>query len=166
MKREVATKNGPTSTSKPETAKPRAVAATLLWHSWDAPRAWVPKVGSKQHQIPYLTADLGQPLCLSLCVLFFMGCCLQPLQEVNSEKSYPSLPLSAHPCLFLPIHFQFLFFPRWFSLLLLLEKGFPDVKPNDGPHGAARAHFGHSIGQHTVFETFSLLSNTNETFQA
>lgn len=49
---------------------------------------------------------------------------------------------------------------------MLLEKGFPDVKPNDGHHGAARAHFRHSIGQHTVFETFSLLSNTNETFQA
>lgn len=113
-----------------------------------------------------MTADLGQSVCQSLCVLFFMGFCLQPLQEVKFREVLPqftsfclSLPFSAHT-------FPVSLFPRWFSLLLLLEKGFPDVKPNDGHHGAARAHFGHSIGQHTVFETFSLLSNTNETFQA
>lgn len=114
MKTEVAAKNGPTSRSKPESAKPRAVAAALLWHSWDAPRAWVPKGGSKQHQIPYLTSDLGQPVCLSLCVLFFTGFGLQPPQQVNSKKSYTSLSLSACPCLFLPIHFQFLFFQGGF----------------------------------------------------
>lgn len=54
------------------------------------------QVGSKQHHIPYLTTDLGQTVCLSLCVLFLMGFGLQPLQ-----KFIPRSPTPVH--LFLSI---------------------------------------------------------------
>lgn len=102
MKREVAAKNEPISTSKPKSAKPRAHAATLLWHCWDDPGHGPPRgVQTTSRSLPDYcswTTSLPEPLCPLLDGLWPPTSPGSSFQEVLPQFTSLclSLPFSAH----------------------------------------------------------------------